>query len=182
MKRSTLAAVLGNVISLLALALVNFGVELDAATQAEIVSALLLIVNTCALIIPAVVATVNKSRAAGSSQAGRSTPAYLAAVASRTLIVAALSACATQPQNAREALALGYTAHTATVRAVTAATTSEAITVDQAQQARSALQLAREQLDVARALVEADQSAVAPLQRVTQLLTAVEPILQEGAQ
>lgn len=89
MKKSTLAAVLGNVVSLIALWLVNFGVELSAEDQASIVSALLLIVNTCALIIPAVLAGM-KRPAPRDPESGHGLPEFMLALGVITALVVVL--------------------------------------------------------------------------------------------
>lgn len=180
MKTSTLAAVIGNVVSLLAVWLINFGIELTLQQQADIVSALLVIVNLCALIIPAVLARQAKKRGSADPQSGFASPRLLVMLAVVSLLAITLGGCSLQPQTAREALALGYTAHTATTRTVTAATTSESITVDQAQQARASLVLARQQLEIAQSLVTADKPAADPLWRANSALQIVEQILTEA--
>lgn len=181
MKTSTLAAVLGNVVSLIALWLVNFGIELTPQQQLQIVNALLLIVNTCALIIPAVVAGLSKRQGSADAQSGRALPGLLLTLGLVSLFAVSLGACSLQPQNSREALALGYTAHTALTQQVIAATTSHAITVDQAEQAREALSQSLDALNLARELLASDHSPDTALQRAVALLTVVEDIVLLGS-
>lgn len=180
MKTSTITAVIGNVVSLLAVALINFGIELTEQQQAEIVSALLVIVNTCALIIPALCAWWAKRSGGADKQSGRALPSLLLTLGLVSLFALSLGACSLQPQNSREGLALGYTAHTALSRSVTAATTSGSITVDQAEQAREALAQSLHSLDIAQSLITTNQPTGDALERANDLLYVVEQILLES--
>ena len=115
MKKSTLAAVLGNVISLLALWLVNFGIELTAEQQAEIVSALLLVVNTCALVIPAVIAGLSRKSGAKANQAGNALPPLLLALGFIAVVLALTPGCTILPKTPAQQLAYADSAFTALV-------------------------------------------------------------------
>lgn len=115
MKKSTLAAVLGNVISLLALWLVNFGIELTAEQQAEIVSALLLIVNTCALVIPAVIAGLSRKSGAKANQAGNALPPLLLALGFVAMVLALTPGCTILPKTPAQQLAYADASFTALV-------------------------------------------------------------------
>lgn len=158
MKKSTLAAVLGNIVSLLALALVNFGIELSAEEQANIVSALLLIVNTCALIIPAVLAGMKRS--APPSQSGHALPALLFGLAMSVMLLAALPGCAAmQMPTANNALTASSKALQNVAEDIGAAQKAGRITVEREAALLDQVQAANDELRRLQGLLDACQPA-----------------------
>jgi hypothetical protein len=185
--------IIANIVGIVVLALGMFGISVDPETQAQIVAGLGAIGTVINMAI--VMFRGQKTLAEDEIQAamkrnegGYVRPSLCCALAGVLLLAAsvgALPGCSThgaQPQTAREALALGYTAHTALARSVTAATVSGSITVDQAEQARDALSQSLAALEAARQLIAAGQSADSNLHRAAALLTVVESILLMGAE
>lgn len=177
MKKSTLAAVLGNLVSLFALWLVNFGVELSAEDQASIVSALLLIVNTCALIIPAVLAGMKRS-APREPESGYVTPGMLIGlVLLAAMLLPILQGCGSLPETPRQAIAASYVTVETLAETAEAAHRDGVIDDQQRDVIKADLNTALNALREARQIESAGGDPDDRLQYVRSILVAVQSLL-----
>lgn len=178
MKRTTLAAVFGNIVSLAAVALVHFGIELTAEQQAEIVSALLVIVNTVALIVPAVIATVNKRRERRVREGGFVTLSLLQGIALATIMGLILTACTVVPETPRQAVAASYLSIESLAQTAEIAYRDGLIDDARRDAVREELQLALESTALAQQAVEAGQDPSSRLEQAHAILSALKNRLE----
>lgn len=170
MKKSTLAAVLGNIVSLFALWLVNFGIELSAEEQASIVSALLLIVNTCALVIPAVLAGMKRS---APKDGGFANPLLLLALGLAAVLAVSVSGCNQQPVQPPNAIAAASLAVERAAEQVGLSQQLGRITVEREGELLDRLQLLNDSLRRANRLYRLCDAETAPCDSPAALLARV---------
>lgn len=165
---------LAQILGLLAIVAARFGIDITTEQQANLLAGL----STFGLLFTAVLAKFRATDGSGKQQ-GYATPGLLGALALAG-VIALCSACASrQPIYSEDALALGYTAHSALTRSVTAATRSHVITVEEAVLARASLGQSLAELDRARELIAVSKPAETELQQASRLLDEVHNQLPE---
>lgn len=177
MKKSTLAAVLGNIVSLIALWLVNFGVDLSPEDQATIVSALLLIVNTCALAIPAVLAGMKRAPPSNPESGQARTSVMLALGAVTALMVMLMLPGCQLPETPRQAIAASYVTVESLAETAEVAHRDGVIDDQQRSIIHADLQTAMNALRDARQIEAAGGDPTDRLSYARSVLTAIQSLL-----